>query len=263
MYIPAWLIPFVAVLLWACYYYRYGYLELKRKAGKSKREAKQEDNFLVGAPIEPKHANPKLKRWGWRVSDSLRRFFADFDRFGVIANGWASIKNSPWRLKELKDTKLRTFDNDTPKQGRRYDVFYNQRRVGSLEMADTSGYTTEEPRVCANVLIQDARLIPLDEVSRFLTSIAMLLSAGTGEEYAEAKRSIAMLLSAGTGEEYAEAKRNMETAVTQAHLAKRSAGLDAAPEVVVEVSFLGSAATYIKLRARQNKEAELVRTGQA
>jgi hypothetical protein len=35
MYIPTWLIPFVAVLLWACYYYRYGYLELKRKAGKS------------------------------------------------------------------------------------------------------------------------------------------------------------------------------------------------------------------------------------
>ncbi len=203
MYIPAWLIPFVAVLLWACYYYRYGYLELKRKAGKSKREAKQEDNFLVGASIEPKHANPKLKRWGWRISDSLRRFFADFDRFGVIANGWAPIKNSPWRLKELKDTKLRTFDNDTPKQGRRYDVFYNQRRVGSLEISD------------------------------------------------------------GTGEEYAEAKRNMETALTQAHLAKRSAGLDAAPEVVVEVSFLGSAATYIKLRARQDKEAELVRTGQA
>ncbi|HYV31248.1 MAG TPA: hypothetical protein VEO53_09115, partial [Candidatus Binatia bacterium] len=127
---------------------------------------------------------------------------------------------------------------------RRYDVYYNQRRAGSLEMADTSGYTTEEPRVCANVLIQDARLIPLDEVSRFLTNIAMLLSAGTGEEYAEAKR-------------------NMETALTQAHLAKRIAALDAAPEVVVEVSFLGSAATYIKLRARQDKEAELVRTGQA
>ena len=123
-------------------------------------------------------------------------------------------------------------------------MFYNQQRVGSLEISDTSDYTTDESRVCANVLIRDARLIPLDEVSRFLTSIAMLLSAGTGEEYAEAKR-------------------NMETALTQVHLAKRSAGLDAAPEVVVEVSFLGSAATYIKLRARQNKEAELVRTGQA
>ncbi len=235
MYVPAWLILFVAVLLWACYYYRYGYLELKRKARKSERKAKQEDNILLGTPIEPKHANPRLKRWG--ITESLRRFFADFDQFGVIANGWAPIKDSPWRLQELKDTRLRTFNNDSAEHGRRYDLFYNQQRVGSLEIADTSAYTTEEPRGCANVLIQDARLIPLDEVSRFLTSIAMLLSAGTGEEYAEAKR-------------------NMETALTQVHLAKRSAGLDAAPEVVVEVSFLGSAATYIKLRARQDKEAE-------
>src|SRR5207247_3963638 len=126
----------------------------------------------------------------------------------------------------LKDTtKLRTFDNDTSKQGRRYDVFYYQQRVGSLEIADTSGYTTEEPRVCANVLIQDARLIPLDEVSRFLTSSAMLLSAGTGEEYAEARR-------------------NTETALTQAHWAKRSKGMDVTPQVVIEVPFLGSAATY-------------------
>ncbi len=63
MYIPALLIVLLAAGLRACYYYRYGYLELKR-TGKSEREAKQEDNFLVGTPIEPKHANPKLKRWG-------------------------------------------------------------------------------------------------------------------------------------------------------------------------------------------------------
>ncbi len=69
-------------------------------------------------------------------------------------------------------------------------MFYNQQRVGSLEISDTSDYTTDEPRVCANVLIRDARLIPLDEVSRFLTSIAMLLSTGTGEEYAEAKHNM-------------------------------------------------------------------------
>ena len=116
MHIPAWLILFGAVLLWACYYYRYGYLELKRRPEETP-ETKQKDNILFGTPIEPKHANPKLKRWG--ISDSHRRFFADFDRFGVTVNGWATVKGSPWRLQELKDTKLRTFDSDTPKQGRR------------------------------------------------------------------------------------------------------------------------------------------------
>jgi hypothetical protein len=50
MDIPAWLILLVAVLLWACYYYRYGYLELKRKTGKTERETKQEDNILLGDP---------------------------------------------------------------------------------------------------------------------------------------------------------------------------------------------------------------------
>ena len=101
---------------------------------------------------------------------------------------------------------------------------------GTLEITDTSDYTTQEPRVCANVLIRDARLIALDEVSRFLTSVGTLLSAGTGDEYADARR-------------------NIETNLTQAHWAKRG-GLDDAPGVVVEVSFLGSAATYIKLRER-------------
>jgi len=48
---------------------------------------------LVGTPIEAKHANPKLKRWGWRISGSLRRFFADFGPFGVIVNGWPPIKD--------------------------------------------------------------------------------------------------------------------------------------------------------------------------
>ncbi len=182
----------------------------------------QEASILSGLPIDPKHANPKLK--GWRISDSLRHFFADFGRFGVIANEWPPIKDSSWRLQELKDTKLRTFNNDVPKQGRRYDVFYNRQRVGSLEIADTSDYTIEEPRVIANLVIRDPRPISFDDISRFLTSVATLLSAGTGDEYAEARR-------------------KAETALTRAHRASRIKGLDASPEGAVEVLFLGSAAT--------------------
>jgi hypothetical protein len=150
-----------------------------------KNPGKRNRKIISCSARQSSHANPKLKRWG--ISDSLRRFFADFDRFGVIVNGWATVKDSPWRLQELKDTKLRRFNNDHSKHGRRYDVFYIQRRVGSLEIADTSDYTTDQPRVRTNVLIREARLIPLDAVSRFLTAIGTLVSAGTGEEYAEAR----------------------------------------------------------------------------
>jgi hypothetical protein len=87
--------------------------------------------------------------------------------------------------------------------------------------------------VRANVAIRDARLIPFGDISRFLTGIATLLSGGTGDEYAEAKR-------------------NLENALTQAYLARKS--MDSATEVSIEVSFLGSAATYIKLWQRQGKE---------
>ena len=88
---------------------------------------------------------------------------------------------------------------------------------------------------CVRACIRDTRLIPLDDVSRFLTAIGTLVSAGTGEEYAEARR-------------------NIETALTEAYETKKLKGMYVTPEVVIEASFLGSAATYIKLRARQDKE---------
>ena len=51
------LILFGAVLLWACYYYRYGYLELKREPEET-RETKQKDSVLFGTPIEPSGQKP-------------------------------------------------------------------------------------------------------------------------------------------------------------------------------------------------------------
>jgi hypothetical protein len=242
MYI-LWLILFVAVVLWACYYYRYSYQEFKRKAAEeAEREEKKRENILFGTAIQPKHAHPKLKRWS--TFGSLRRFFADFDEFGVIANDLGPIKDSPWRLQELEDTRLRTSNSVFPKRGRRYEVFYNQQPVGSLEIATSSDYTTEKPRVRGNILVREAKLIPLYELSGFLTSVAALLSGATGDECAETKSKV-------------------ETALTRAHSdVKRSKGADStprglwkwiqrerrAPEVVVEVSFIGSAATYINLR---------------
>src|SRR6266498_2416799 len=67
---------------------------------------------------------------------------------------------------------------------------------------------------------------------------------------------IGTLVSAGTGDEYAEARRNTETALAEAHETKKLKGMYVTPKVLIEVPFLGSAATYIKLRARQDKEAE-------
>jgi hypothetical protein len=231
MNIPIWLILFVAISTIALYrFYRYG--ELQRKAA-SYLPAK-ENKFLRSGPIGPKHAVPKLRRWG--IPEPLRRFFADFEQFRVLANEWAPIKDTPWRLQELADTRLGTPNENPKKRGRRYDVFYNRERAGLLEITDAPGYSTGEPRVRTHVLIPDARLIPLDDVSRFLTSIATLLSGGTGEEYAESRRSI-------------------EAALDQAHEAKRWGRLKGG-SATLEVLLLGSAVTYKTLRARHGEEAK-------
>src|SRR5262249_37756988 len=93
-----------------------------------------------------------------------------------------------------------------------------------------------EPRVHTHVLIPDAQLIPLEDLSTFLTSIAALLSAGTGDEYAESRR-------------------KTEAALDQAHEAKRAVRrTGVSTVVVVEVSLLGSAATYMTLRERWEEE---------
>jgi hypothetical protein len=227
-----WLILVLAVLSYGLYrYYQYGE---SRRAAKSK-QVTEEDNLLLGTSIDPKHGNPKLSRWG--ISKTLRRFFADFEQFRVLANRWPLIKDTPWRLQELSDTRLRAPNNASEKYGRRYDVFYNQQRAGLLEITDTTDYSTDEPRVLTNVFIRDARLIPFEDISRFLTSIAALLSAGTGDEYAEARRKI-------------------EAALDEAHGAKKIAGLTGVSEVGIEVSLLGSAVTYTTLRTREDEEIE-------
>jgi hypothetical protein len=88
------------------------------------------DKLLRGKPLEVKHAIPKLKQDGWGIDDSLRQFFHDFDWFGVIANDWDPIKESPWRLQELDNTELHTLSYDSPRYGRQYHIFYNAEHVG-------------------------------------------------------------------------------------------------------------------------------------
>ena len=68
--------------------------------------------------------------------------------------------------------------------------------------------------------------------------------------------SIAALLSAGTGGEYAESRRNIYVALDQAHEAKRAVRRTGVSTVVVEVSLLGLAATYATLRQRWEEEVK-------
>jgi hypothetical protein len=119
-----------------------------------------------GQPLEVKHAIPKLKQDGWGIDDSLRQFFHDFDWFGVIANDWDPIKESPWRLQELENTELHTLSYDSPRYGRQYHIFYNAEHVGLLEITTYIKYTPASPRKTTKIGIGDALRPRVDFVQR-------------------------------------------------------------------------------------------------
>ncbi len=195
------------------------------------------DKLLRGKPLEVKHAIPKLEQEGWGIDDSLRQFFHDFDWFGVIANDWVMIKESPWRLQETEQTELRRLGFESPVYGRQYHVFYNQERVGHLEVTDYMEYTSENPKITAYIEIEDTCLFYFDEVREFLTNIALLLSGSTKEEYQEAQR-------------------NIEKALFRAHWdASRSQIIYGTSDVEVEVYFSdSSAARYLQMREQRRQK---------
>jgi len=193
---------------------------------------KLQDKVLLGKPIQPKPVNPKLPAEGWGIDDSVRRLVADFDQFAAIIN--KMLEDEPWRLQELESTELKHFGHDSPSYGRRYDVFYNTERVGALEITDFSHYSTDNPEVCAHVVLWDARLFPYERVHDLLVVIGHKLS--------------------GSAEEYQKAKHDVENALARAQWnARWSEARYAAPEMEVEVSFIGySAISYLETRQRRS-----------
>jgi hypothetical protein len=89
--------------------------------------------LLYSQPITPRHRPPpELHGIAACITDADRDFFADFEKFAEDVNGlFAPVE--PWRLQELPDSELDGV-RDTPMYGRRYEIFYNQIHVGTLQI---------------------------------------------------------------------------------------------------------------------------------
>ena len=109
--------------------------------------------LMDNKPIVPKHQRPKSIGEGWGVYDQDRKFFADFEDFADVVNWWFATADigGPWRLQELADTELRLGCHDSPTYGRRYEIYHNQVRAGSLELQasyqDGESYRKHQDRV--------------------------------------------------------------------------------------------------------------------
>jgi hypothetical protein len=133
---------------------------------------------MSSKPIVPKHQSPKSMGGQlentFLVSREDRMFFTDFVDFGVVVNWWLGDEDvgSPWRLQELPNTELSIGFRDTPSFGRRYDIFYNQVRLGTLEIYPGYPYSAEQQTVYTAIELEWVRLLDFDTLRGFLENIA-------------------------------------------------------------------------------------------
>jgi len=138
--------------------------------------------LLHSAPITPNHQPPKSIGEGFSsplVSNDDQRFFDDFGDFARVVNWWLADSDvgSPWRLQELPDTELSLRFSDMPNFGRRYSIFYNQVRLGTLEVSPAHlRYSADNPLVYADIEIEWVRLLTLHTVRALLDAIALHVS---------------------------------------------------------------------------------------
>jgi len=129
-------------------------------------------------PITPQHNPPKAAGGGltYGVTDEYRRFFADFAEFADVVNWWFAEEyvGGRWRLQELPDGDVSlnvSFDHG-PIYGRCYAVFYNQVKLGRLEIRPGHPYDPATPEVITEIEIDSVRLLPYRTIVGFLSTIA-------------------------------------------------------------------------------------------
>lgn len=189
-----------------------------------------------GEPITPKHASPVDLKEGWGISGEDLQFFEDFDFFGDALN--RVLEDEPWRVQETSETEISGV-HDTPLYGRRYEIFYNQHKLGTLQVYAEPSYSASEPIVRTEIELDFARLIPFQSISSFVSFVAMLTASSSREEMEKAALS---------------AQRAAINELWQIEydpdLDDRSSGGS------IEFQFDGSAENYLRVRAQRMARRE-------
>jgi hypothetical protein len=149
--------------------------EAARKPPKPKK--KFFATLLHSKPIVPKHQPAKTvgEKFSSLITKENRLFFDDFADFAAVVNWWLADEyvGGPWTLQELPDTELKLTFSNGPEFGRRYHVFHNQVRLGTLDVSTGYPFSAEEKNVCAKIELMWVRLLTFDRVYEILESIAL------------------------------------------------------------------------------------------
>jgi len=180
-----------------------------------------------GKPIAPKHKPPRKPEGegglASLVTETDRLFFADFAKFAELLNQrLAEDQGARWRVQEIPDPELRLLGpGDMPSYGHRYDIFYNQTKVGNLEMSGHRAYGKKAWEVSAAIELNYARVLPFQKIADFIYWIAELTTA-RGEE----RRAVTLALHAAMLDQLWEIKydRNIDDRAMGGHLRVQFSG---------------------------------------
>lgn len=135
--------------------------------------------LLEGPRHKPEHKQPASLVAGGagasRINKAHEILFEDFRWFGAVLNRHLA---DAWAIEELPDTKVASFEGFDI--GRRYDVWYNAAKVGSIEV--TLGGASvlapdkfeENRKASVDVKLNHLRFIPYSDAKWLLHEIAML-----------------------------------------------------------------------------------------
>jgi hypothetical protein len=143
--------------------------------------------LLHEQPIVPKNNAPLVSDDDF-PSNEDEVFFRDFGQFATVMN--LCLKDTPWRIQEMPDTRLALSTLEGPAFGRRYDLFHRQVDIGTLEIAPDLHYTAAAPSVFVSVQIDWVRLLSFASINELLYCIAAHVCETTGAEWADARSKI-------------------------------------------------------------------------
>jgi hypothetical protein len=168
-----------------------------RKSNRGPRLKKKAATALWHSdPIVPKHDPPKTAGGDFSsLADVIdRQFFADFKEFADVVNWWLAdeYKASRFRLQDLPagDLSLNVEFSDGPTLGRSFAIYYNQTRMGRLEITSSNKYTPENPEVRTSIEIGWTRFLGFEELTEFFGDIALHVSSSNPDERRNAQQSI-------------------------------------------------------------------------
>lgn len=129
----------------------------------------------------PQHKQPtELAKGGVKsyVHKADEILFEDFRWFGTMLNREIA---EPWAIEEMEDTSLRELGSEAPEYGRRYQVYYNSRKMGTVQVRAGGFDVLDEKRFSANrratalIDLYNLRFVPYEHAISLVRAIIFFI----------------------------------------------------------------------------------------